>query len=346
MTILNVFRNDAFSSLELTSWIDRRPFQPIGIGELDLFEDKPIRTTALAVENRLGKLVVIPTSARGTAPVERTTEKRQMRYFDVPRLAHADTVYAAELQNVREFGTESVLMQMQSEMARRLDGPTGIARNLEYTFEMHRLGAIQGILYDADGVTELYNWFDEFGITPASEVVFNLAAKTLGSLRPICNQVIREMMRASQGAWTPSTRVTAVVGDVFWDALVTHPDVEKTYLNWADAQELRKGTAFGAMPFGGIDWINYRGSDDLTTIAVGADKAKFFPKGAPGVFQVAYAPGESAEWVNTPGKPRYVIPIFDRDRQFWWRQELYSYPLHICTRPEMLIPGTSASTAD
>ena len=50
-------------------------------------------------------------------------------------------------------------------------------------------------------------------------------------------------------------------------------------------------------------------------------------------------PGETAEWINTPGKPEYIIPIFDRDRRMWWKMEAYSYPLHICTRPEVLLSG-------
>jgi hypothetical protein len=36
-----------------------------------------------------------------------------------------------------------------------------------------------------------------------------------------------------------------------------------------------------------------------------------------------------------------VIPIFDRDRNMWWRQEVYSHPLFICTRPEVLMSGRS-----
>ncbi|MBU6246463.1 MAG: major capsid protein [Xanthomonadaceae bacterium] len=44
-------------------------------------------------------------------------------------------------------------------------------------------------------------------------------------------------------------------------------------------------------------------------------------------------------WLGTLGKPIYVVPIEDRDRQEWWRQEVYSYPLHICTRPEVLMSG-------
>ncbi|GBQ84109.1 putative phage protein GP20 [Gluconacetobacter johannae DSM 13595] len=340
MTILDVFRQDPFTSIELTSYVDRVPFQPTGIGDLNLFDDNPIRTTALAVERRDQKLVIIPTSERGAPPVERTTEKRQMRYFEVPRLAHGDTVYAVELQNIRQFGEQTVLMQVQTEIARRLSGPTGLTANMEYTWELHRLAAVQGLLLDSDG-SLLFNWFDEFGVERPVEVGFNLTNPTPkdGALRIQCNQIVRNMMRQAQGAWLPSTRVMAICGDEFWDNLISHNDVLKTYYNWEAARELRKGTAFEAMDFGGISWFNYRGSNDNTTIAIPTDKVKFFPSGAPGVFQRALAPGESVEWVNTLGKPIYVIPIIDRDRNFWWRMEAYSYPLHICTRPEILMSG-------
>lgn len=261
----------------------------------------------------------------------------------MPRLAHGDTIYANELQNIREFTgtsgeTVTVLMQLQDEVTRRLSGPTGLQSNMEATRELHRLGAVQGKLLDVDG-SVLYDWFAEFGITPPAQIAFNLPAKTLQTLRPLCNQVVRAMMRGAQGAWTPTTRVQAIAGDTFWDELVTHPDVEKTYVNWNEAQELRRGTAFQAMPFGGIDWMNYRGSNDNATIAVPTDKTKFFPVGAPGVFQRALALGETFEWVNTPGKEEYVLPIIDRDRNSWFRNEVYAYPLHICTRPEMLQSG-------
>jgi hypothetical protein len=344
MTILNVFRNDAFSSLELTSFVDKVPFLPTGIGDLGLFDDLPIRTTALAVENRDQKLVIIPTSPRGAPPTERQTEKRKMRYFESPRLAHGDTIFASELQNIRAFGEQNELMQVQTEVARRLAGPTGLTSNMDSTWELHRLGAVQGILLDSDGTT-LFNWFNEFGITQPTEIAFNLSAASPkdGALRIQCNQIVRTMARAAQGAFTPTTQVMAMCGDDFWDALISHNDVLKTYYNWEAAKELRKGTAFEAMDFGGISWFNYRGSNDNTTVAVGADKVKFFPKGAPGVFQRALAPGESIEWVNTPGKPIYVIPIFDRDRNMWWRMETYSYPLHICTRPEVLLSGRAGT---
>lgn len=344
MAALNIFKNDVFSTIDMTTAIDKAPYQPEGLGSLNIFDDKPIRTTALAVEQRQGKLVIIPISDRGEEGTQRVTEKRQARYFECPRLMHSDTIYAQELQNIRAFGTDSELMQVQEEVGRRLNGPTGLTKSIEYTWEYHRLAAVQGLLLDADG-TVVYNFFNEFGITQPTEIAFNLSAGTANSMRPLINGIARQMARKAQGAFTANTKVYALCGDAFYDALVNHPDVIRTFLNWSAAADLRgtQGGAFDAFYFGGIYWVNYRGSDDNSTIKIPDDKAKFFPVGAPGVFQRALAPGESFEWVNTPGKPMYVIPIFDRDRNVWWKMEVYSYPLHICTRPEVLFSARAGT---
>lgn len=344
-TIMDIFHADPFTAISLTSQVERIPFQPSALGDMNLFTPNPIRTTALAVEERDGVLNVIQTSQRGDPPVgERTTEKRKMRYFEVPRVFKGDTINASELQGIREFGEMSVLMQVQTEVARRLAGPTGLVNLVGYTFENMRLGAVQGILVDADG-SVLYNWFDEFGFAQPAVVYFNLAAKTEYSLRPICNQIVRSMARSAKGAFTTATTVKALCGDNFYDLFITHPDVEKTYKNWADAVELRDGKPFQGFYYGGIEWLNYRGSDDNTSIKIHDDEVKFFPENAPGVFEVAQAPGETFEWINTPGKEMYVLPIFDRDRNMWWRQEVYAYPLFICKRPEVLRTGSAAASA-
>lgn len=345
MASLDVFRGDMFSTVALTTFVEKVPFKPSMLGEMGIFEPDPIRNTTLAIESRQGKLVLIPFSERGQEGTQRKTEKRKGFYFDIPRLMHDDTVHANELQNIRAFGTESELMQVEAEVARRVAGPTGLTSSMEYTWEYHRLAAVQGLCLDADGTVK-FDFFDEFGIAHPVEVAFALAAGTPNSIRPICNGIVRSMARSSQGAFTTSTKVVALCGDVFYDQFVNHPDVIRTYVNWSAATDLRdgsQGAAFGSFTFGGITWVNYRGSDDTTTIAVAPDKVKFFPVGAPGVFKVANAPGESFEWVNTPGKPLYLVPIFDRDRNAWWKVEAYSYPLFICVRPEVLKSGRAGA---
>lgn len=345
MVSMDIFRNDAFSTMELTAAVERNPFMPAGISELNLFTPAPQRVNHLAVEERNGVLTLIQTSQRGAPLAERTTEKRKMRYFDIPRIAKEDTIQAQELQGIRQFGTETELMQVQAEAARRLAGPTGLQAHVAYTKERMRLAAVQGILVDADD-SVLYNWFDEFEVSQDADDDWVLGSGTANSIRPKCNAVIRAMARAGQGAFVPGTKVYALCGDDWYDELTNHPDVIRTFLNWSDGRDIRDGdagAAFDVFKFGGIYWWNYRGSDDNTTVKVAANKAKFFPVGAPGVFQEAQGPGEAFDWINTPGKPEYVIPIIDRDRNMWFKQEIYAYPLPICTRPEMLLRATTSN---
>ena len=206
--------------------------------------------------------------------------------------------------------------------------------------------------------------------------------------------------------------------------------MRSTYLNWMQAQELRQNLAFEVFNWGGIDWVNYRGSDDTVglvgtatassgtiacpgiqstircgqtgrprrlagvsgpgipagatvgsvspgvsftlansavanqavsgvynfgagnqytgggAISIPSNKVKFFPRFAPGVFQKVMAPGESFSG-STPSASRNMCSIIpDRDRNEWVKAEMTSYPLHICTRPEILQSGTMDSTAD
>lgn len=340
MAMLDIFRNRAFSTVSLTQALNKVPYVPSGIGALNLFVPVPVRSKTVAVEQMQSKLSIIKTSPRGAPRQERQTEKRDIRDLRTVRLFAGDRITADEIQDVRAFGSETELQQMQDEVARRMSGPAGLTASIEATWELHRLGAIQGKLLDADGST-LYNYFTEFGITEPSAISFGLAAKTEGSLRPKCNQVIRAIAKAAQGMFRPGAKVYALCSDSFWDALITHPDVEKTYLNWAAAAELRGEGAWTSMTFGGIEWSNYRGTDDGSSIALADGTVRFFTD-APGVFQVAWSPAETMGWVNTPGQPLYARVIPDRDRDEWVDIEVLSYPLFLCTMPETLQKGTLA----
>ena len=338
MAMLDIFRNRAFSTTSLTNALNKVPFVPSGIGALNLFAPVPVRTKTIAVEALQGKLTIIKTSPRGAPRQERVNEKRNILDLRTTRLYAGDRIMADELQDVRAFGSETELMQVQTEVARRLSGPTGLMTSIEATWELHRLGAIQGKLLDSDG-SVIYNYFTQFGITEPAAIDFDLAAKTEGTLRPLCSDVVRAVSRAAQGMFRPGAKIYAACGDDFWDALLEHPDVKQTYLNWAAAADLRRETAWSSMTFGGIEWSNYRGTDDGSTIAIPAGECRFFTD-APGVFQVAWSPAETMGWVNTPGQPVYARTIPDRDRDEWVDIEVMSYPLFLCTMPETLQKGT------
>jgi len=332
MASFDIFNDDAFGAVQLTAAIEKVPYVPSFLGSLNIFQPVPVRTETVAIEKRNGKLSIIQTSERGAAPQQRENEKRDIRDFRTVRLAHGDTLYAHELQNIRAFGSDTELMQVQAEVARRM---ASIRQNFELTWESHRLGAIQGIVLDADG-SVIINWFNAWGINQPAEVDFELDDAAT-DVRGKCQAIVRAMVRAGKGAFLPSTQIHALAGDDFYDMLTNHKTVRETYLNWTSAAELRGSNAFQAFPYGGIMFHNYRGTDDNSTVAVDAAKCKFFPVGAPGVFQTAYSPAETFDFVNTPGQELYAMTIPDRDRNAWVELEAYSYPLHICTRPEMLL---------
>jgi hypothetical protein len=337
MASMDVFKADAFSMMSLLAAIENIDFNPQFLGSLNLFEDAPQRTRVVAVESRNDELALIQTSPIGAPLPQRSPDHRKLRNFNTVRLAKGSRIMAEELQGIRQFGSETELQQVQVEVARRL---ALINQDLELTWEYHRLGAVQGLLLDADN-SVIYNFFDEFGVSQPAAVPFNFDTLAVGEVRPLIESIVRAIKRAAKGAFVTGTRIQAIVGDDFWDGLVNHEEVRQTYLNYQAAATLREGTAFGTFPFAGVDWTNYQGTDDNSTVAVGTGEAKFFPVGAPGLFKTAWAPGESMDTVNQLGRPLTPMILPDvSGRNAFVDVELYSYPLYLCTRPLTLRSAT------
>lgn len=330
----DIFNNDAFSMISMLEPVNMLGFTPQYLGTIPgLFVPTPVRTTGVWIESRTDGPALIQTSARGTAPKTKDRLGRNARNFKSLRLAIGDRIGAEELQNIRAFGSESDVLTIQTEVATRQQR---LKNDWELTMEAWRLNCLLGKVIDADA-TVLYDWATEFGQALPAEIDFDLdnASPLKGALRKKCAEVKRNLVKSLKGQGGTTVEVHALCGDAFWDELVTHSEVERTYLNWTAAQDLRKDIAWEAMSFGGIYWHNYRGTDDGTTVAVGTEKAKFFPRNA-GIFRMAYSPHEGFEFVNTLGQPVYSGIVMDKDRQMWADVEMYSYPLPVCTMPSAL----------
>ncbi|GHC79438.1 major capsid protein [Limoniibacter endophyticus] len=338
MASMDIFNGSAFSMTSLTGAVNKVGYKAQLLGSLNIFEPMPVRTRTVFVDRRDGKLTLIPSSPIGAPPKELVVDPRNAVPLKTVRLAEGFTLYAEEIQGIRAFGSETEFAQVQTEYLRRM---ASVRDDMDLTHEYHRLGALQGLLLDADGTSVIYNYFNEFGVTEPAAIDFDLdnANPGRGALRAKCAEVIRGMARSAGGAFTPGTTVHALAGDDFYDALISHAEVEKTYLNWSAAADLRQDRSFEAFTFGGITWHNYRGTDDNSTVAIDPEEAKFFPVGARDIFKKAMAPAEFGPYVNTLGQDTYAMNIPDRDRQAWTRGELYSYPLYFCQRPDVLRKG-------
>jgi len=344
MASMDIFNQNAFKMQTLTDTLNKQDFQPTLLRSMGLTIPRRVRTEAISVEEKSGVLSLIATSERGAPLGQRTTEKRIIRDFRTKRIAKGDRINASEIANVRAYGSETELMQVQAVVSERLNGPAGIMRDVELTWENQQLGMIQGIVLDSDGSTVINNWYTEFGVTQATELDFDLdnATPASGAVRKVCSQVTRQMKRAAKGAWVEGrTGVVGLCGDAFWDDLTAHAEVRTTFLNTQEARDLREGHGepFEKFRYGGITWINYQGTDDNSEVAIATNEAKFFPVNAPGAFIAGYSPGEWFDVVNTPGNDVYSMIVPDRDRNMFVDVEVYSYPLFMCTRPAMLQRG-------
>jgi len=336
MAHFDIVNADPFTLNEMTAAVNKMPRVPTLIGDMGLFTPKAIRTEVASFEQKQGSIGLIQTSARGAPLDTRARDARKMRHLAAPRIAKQDTLTASQLANMRAFGTESELAVVQTEINNLM---VGLNADVQLTWENMRLGAVQGIVTDADA-TEIYSLYDLFDVTQPTEVDFDLdnGSPASGALRKKCSETSRAAMRAAGNGWIRGrTYLTGLCDDVFWDQLIAHTEVRATYLNQIAAAELRGEAASGVLDFGGIKFMHYDGTDDNTTVKVPTGTCKFFPVNTAGDFwQAVLTPGEFFGTINLPGQPMYALTVPDRDRDAWVNVEVYSYPLFICTRPECL----------
>lgn len=340
MATMDIFNSDAFSQRAMLQAFESFDYLPQTVRQLGLFTPEQIRTSFAQVETRGNTISLIPASQRGAPAGQGEATKRTMIPLETFRITREDTIQASELLNVRAFGSESELSQMMAEVNRRLLGPTGIVREIEYTWENMMLSAAQGAMADADG-TSLVDFYTTFGVSQAAEIDFDLdnASPAEGALRKKCEQVYKQTRRAAGGAFLSNSTILGLCGDNFWDDLNAHKEVvERRKLMVQGGFSDGVTAIFGddnVVRFGKVSFVHYWGSDD-GEVAVGTDKCKFIPLGVPGLFRHVMAPGEAWTHLGAPGQGVYVEVLPDRDRERHVRIIASSYPLMLCTRPAML----------
>lgn len=332
MANMDVFNADAFSLISLSGTVDKVPFVPGLLGRMGLFTPAPVRTNTLWVDRREGILELINTSAIGAPPEELRKDERSAVALKAVRLAKGATIYAAEIAEWRAFGTEAEQTSIMREYGHRRER---VRKDMEATHELHRLGALQGKLIDANG-SVIYDYFTEFGVAPNAVETWNLTATTTDP-RQLAMAMKRKILRNAKGLYGENVRIGALVGDSFFDALIGNAKVRETYLNWNQAVDLRENKAFEDFRYGGIDFFNYRGTDAPDEIRVADDEAIFFIMGVEGIYRHAMAPvSEFISQIGNMGQNVYEMVVRDLQRESWIRCEMYSQGLHFNQRPELV----------
>lgn len=332
--IADVVGGDAFSIVTLTAAINEQPYVPSFLGDLGLFSEEGVSTTTVAVEKKGQALSLVQSSPRGAPGTPIQGDKASLVDFRAPRLAVTAQLTADEVQNVRAFGGN----QLAGIEQKRDEKILKMSRSLDLTLEYHRMGAIQGLVLDADGST-LFDLYDKFGISARAEVDLNLDAAydandptKSGAIRKAVTSILRDIDTDLGG--DVATGYMCLCSDTGWDALTNAPEVRQTYLNQAQAAELREKDGREAFKFGKCTFVNYRGAG---SVKIPDDKFRFLPLGVPELFITRFVPADYMEAVNTNGLPKYVKAVPDPSGyNRFIEMEAQSNPVVLCTRPRVL----------
>jgi Phage major capsid protein E len=333
MATLDIFNEDAFSVSSLSQTIVDIPQVQTILGSSGLFKEYGITTTSMMIERQGSSLRLVPTAPRGGVGQPVSLGGRSMIPVAAVHLPQTGSVMADEVQGVRAFGSETEVQSVMSVVKQKLTVAKG---NLDLTLEYHRIGAIKGLILDADGVSPVMDMYATFNVAQQTK---NFILGTVGTRVKDKITDIKRMIRTKLGGRS-FTGVDVLCSAEFFDSLTRHATIEKAYELFNQnsyARTDQRGTAF---TFADVTFREYLGGVG-TTDFIPAGEAYAYPTGVSGLFQTAYAPAPYMETVNTTGLPYYAkqqaMP-FNKGIEL----ESQSNPINFCSLPETVVKCLAA----
>ena len=328
MTMPDTFSPDVFKMTSLTDAINNLKYNPGRIGSLGIFHEQGISTLDLMIEENNGVLTLVDVASRNSPGKVINAGKRKGRSFRVPHLPEVSAIMADEVQGVRLFGSEDQTETVQLRINDRLQS---MRNNIDYTMESHRLAAIKGTYYDANGGST--SLFTEFGVS--QQIVNFILATATTKIATKCENVLKAIEDALDGVNFSGVRV--LCGRTFFTDLSSHALVRDTYLNTQMAGSLREDPRL-EFSFGGLTFERYRGT---SAVNIADAEAYAIPQGVERLFVTRFAPANYNETVNTIGLP-YYSKAEEMKMGKGWELEAQSNPINLCTRPASVIKLTAA----
>lgn len=338
MAMLDIFNNEAFSTIELTNAINVVPNKFGRIGEIGLFTPRSTRTTSVAVEFNNGVLNLLPSNKRGGPATPNRTGKRSLKNFNIPHFSLEDTILAEDVQNVRAFGSETDLEVVQDVVNERL---IEMSNKHDITREWLRAGALRGTILDSDG-SVILNLFTEFGVTQKA-VDFVLGTGTT-DIKAKCAEITDHIRLNLLG--DTMTGVHALCSRSWFDKFVNHAAVKDAFI-YQQGQNVLRDNMSDRFVFQGITFEVYLGTavdaDGTERKFIPDGDVRFFPLGTSSSFYDYSAPADFVETVNTLGLPKYAKQAVDAKFQRFVEIHTQMNPLPICLRPALLVRGFSSN---
>lgn len=343
MATFDIFNNDAFSVSQLTGTIVDIPRVPTMLGDMRLFSESGITTPTFMIERKGMSLNLVPTAPRGGVGQPLKSNDRKLIPLATVHLPQRDEILADVVYGIRAFGSESEVESLSSVVRERM---VQMRSNLDLTLEYHRLGALKGLVVDADGTTPIINVYRTFGMKQTVQY-WNIATASTTIDPTELTQNLKAAIRAKLGGRSYS-RVRVICSSSFLKKFRGHNKMKEAYALWREGAFLRAGggTANGMQAdfeFDDVVFSVYEGEVGGNEL-VEDGYAYAFPEGVPGMFRTVYSPADYMETVNTVGVPYYAKQErmrFDKGVEL----EAQSNPLCYNMLPEAVIKLSVLATA-
>lgn len=337
---LDIFDQNAFGAMTLTSDVNNKVgYYPGYLGQLGLYLAEGVYTDVVGFDEENGVLTLIQTSQRGAPAQQLNNSKGKTRYAKTARLALEAAITADMVAGVRVLGTANQLQTAERLLMKQVDGPYGLKAHHTATMEHMYLGGIDGVVYDADGATVLWDFFTQYGVARPDAVSLAFGSFTAdgGQFAAACMALNRAVVDELDGLSLGAMRIVVLCGDNFYDAAYSNKEVvaarKAGAIGKSNAEDIISANkAYSSFTFGGITWVNYRGSKD-GKVSVPTNEARLFVHGVPGLFKTFFAPADTWDFVNTEGLPFYLLQRPEKQTSSARVFEIQSNPLPMCMRP-------------
>lgn len=310
----------------LNAYINNLPRIVTRLGDMGLFQEEGlVGTTIVKIGLENNKLTLVPNVPRGAPGQPKGLDRGKVKLLETTHLPQRSTVMADQLLGVWDpadpDGTNVAAVVNKLQAVHK--------RDLDYTIEYHRMGALQGKLLDADG-SVILDFYDAFGVQKVTiGMELNKADTKVRSKTVSIKRAIEDKLGD-----VPYTGVHVLCSAGFFDALIDHPDVEEAYKRWQDGAALRSDLRKGFV-FGDVIFEELPGSAG-GKLAIPDNEAIAFPLGVPDMFLTRFAPADYLETVRGVGLPYYSKTAklrMDKGIEL----ESQSNPLNINTRPDAVV---------
>jgi len=331
-----MFNKDNFTLAKLTAAVNKRT--PVDTFLARMFTIERIRAATVMIERGQSGLELIdPTARNQVAPASTLGGINGRAVYPIAsvKLGRVVNISAGDIQDVRAFGEEDELETFETVLSQHT---SPVTRSIDYTHENLRFGAIKGVQYAKDGVSEIFDFYDAAGVAKPDDVLIDFATadrKTLQNFYADMGDYSRTGLGVNADV---ATDIVHVYGKNAWRDFRTSDAVAGLYERFQDGAVNRAGAGGQRANFEAFDAVHvpYFGA------SIGDDEVRTVPAGVPGLFRTAYTPLDNPEASNTLGLPLYATPeVLPYGKGYG--VEIASLPIHYVTQPECLIGARSVT---